>query len=436
MRFFVKLCVITAFSLVFGALTVNPVGGNSALAEQVPEPLPNQVKWPAAFKFAAELQNLVYKFNGQNGVGPFSDFGSIVPNLTDGSVDVYWAAEPPAELLAFEELHKGALRVTNHRVSDSWAVLAKAQDELMKLGASPGSEFPDVSYVAIRPDASGLEVGISKSPEATSISLDARIETAIGVDVSLEYAPDIVATSGSRQSDTSPYSGGAFIQLNSQLCSSGFGVQNNATGLKYILTAYHCIAQQPSPISVRAFASQAIIGTWNNSASLNQQNLDAALYRPTGGISTNTIYIGPQSSSLKTGIYGVGANLVGYTVCTSGANSSTHCSAVTQSLRVSFTLKRADGTVLYTVSNAVQGMATVAGTGIAEGDSGGPVYADDPNFPGSSPYKALGIISAGSTPEPCASGLAYSAGVPGCFKNVIWVDAAAIMTALNLGIAP
>jgi len=115
-------------------------------------------------------------------------------------------------------------------------------------------------------------------------------------------------------------------------------------------------------------------------------------------------------------------------------NTGEHCSTVIDELFVSKNISDGNGQFLYTVTNLIGGHVVVSGTGFAPGDSGGPVYGSS-SFVGSSPYRASGIISAGTLAQTCA-GIPVLGNASSCFSKEYWVDASTIFANLNLSIAP
>lgn len=418
-----KIVLFALFTAIFSSAPHTIPAANADVESHAPA---NQELWPEAFKFAMLLQRAaVSPLTGTSSEG-FRGFGSVVPNLRDGSVDIYWAGDTSPELNEFLDAQGSNLAVRIHSVEHNFEELALATIESVSLSSQ-------ISSASVLPDSSGISVQISDLPESAAIELKNEISQKIDMPVELAGYELVTPAVASRNTDSSPYSGGALFQAGTKMCSSGFGVVNNATQLKYILTAYHCFYQQASPTAVKASGSGATIGTWNSSSSLNLQSLDSSMYRPTGGIATNTVFVGGPTSTLKAGIYGALTNVVGMSVCTSGGNTGEHCTTVIDSLFSTIQLRDANSNVLYTVSNVVTGHVTTAGSGFAGGDSGGPVYGVDTSLI-SAPYRASGIITAGAQPQTCVGQPALSGSK--CYATEYWVDAQSLFAALNLSIAP
>lgn len=385
----------------------------------------NQEKWPQTFAFAAALQNAAIDPGASAMNAGYDGFASVVPDLNDGSVDLYWVGDLSEQYKLMAAAFSGIV-VRIHTVERNFAELTTATLDATRLS-------PEVTVATVLADASGISVTLSGGPTGASSELQTELETELGVSVEITRDKGIDLAVATRAADTSPYSGGALYVAGTRICSTGFGVINNSTQLKYILTAYHCFHQQVSPLAVKATGSGATIGTWNNSASLNMQNLDSALYRPTGGVATNTVYVGGPGASVKAGIFGALTNVIGMNVCTSGGNTGEHCTTVIDSLSSTIAISDSNGTPLYTVSNVVKGHVTSTGTGFSNGDSGGPVYGIDTNV-GSAPYRASGIITAGANYQTCTGQPALTPSQ--CFATEYWVDAKSLFAAYNLSIAP
>lgn len=263
--------IIACLGLIVASVGISPQFNevSPARAALIPDPVPNQERWPAGFSFAMEIQSAVNDSHGDQGVGVFADFGSVVPNADDGSVDVYWKGLPPKQYFDLEGSEPRPFDIRMHTVANSFAELSIAADEAMKLRGTSAVGYSRIASVAVLPDASGIRVDVTESPLAASFSLESSLERTLQVNVETEYSPPVTSAVATRQADGSPYSGGALIGAGARYCSTGFGVQNKATQLKYILTAFHCFFGQPSPTSVTSFGGSSIIGTWNNSASLN-----------------------------------------------------------------------------------------------------------------------------------------------------------------------
>jgi len=162
-----------------------------ARAALIPDPVPNQERWPAGFSFAMEIQSAVNDSHGDQGVGVFADFGSVVPNADDGSVDVYWKGLPPKQYFDLEGSEPRPFDIRMHTVANSFAELSIAADEAMKLRGTSAVGYSRIASVAVLPDASGIVVNLSNSPLATSAVVKDHLEDALDLPVVVGFAPPV-----------------------------------------------------------------------------------------------------------------------------------------------------------------------------------------------------------------------------------------------------
>lgn len=331
-------------------------------------------------------------------------FGSVLIDIAEHRVDIYWKGSPTRELVNVLESSPSNVQIYVHETPYSLADMEVAKEKLLNLSQS--MRTTDQVIVRALNDNSSLVLQVSSlTPGKALGELLSAFRLFSGVPVKVEYSVDANNESTSRPADASPYSGGALIGIGLQnftvYCSSGFGVQSATSGVNYILTANHCfhtfIVNSNTSASVFSgtdgqgfFDGHTTVGTWQNTTGYNKPVLDLSLYRPSSGVSANTIYTGAISSNSKVVISKAMNPVVGETVCTSGGMSGAHCDLSVDSVNGSGTFQNGDGTTFAIASNLASAHSLSNGIAVAKGDSGGPVYDYQTGV-----YVGLGIITGG-----------------------------------------
>jgi hypothetical protein len=223
-------------------------------------------------------------------------------------------------------------------------------------------------------DGHGLKV-VAQSP---SEDMRRQLEQTAGAPITLERGN---VTPTTRADDNAPFWGGAIIHSPTGTCSSAFGVHDQSSGARYLVTAAHC----GNKGDVFKAPSGAIIGnvTWSG----YDQRIDAALIAANSG---NEVYDGDWNNGdgYAKPVAGYANTVVGQSVCVSGAASGVRCGNRVAMRGVSISVK--GHSVVEDYAEQKDGLEAVG-----NGDSGGPVFSVSPsdNY---ARVTALGVISARS----------------------------------------
>lgn len=202
-----------------------------------------------------------------------SGYTSHIVNDRTGSVTIHWQGDVPDVVERLSSRHPD---ISVSIVNSEYSLLeqVEAVESLMKNLDSELLGRGEITMAGPKPDGSGIEVGVRTSDDdltadevlrAISRLTPMRVELTIGDEVA--PAPLI----GTRQDDTSPFYGGAGIDISgtsgTYYCSTGFSVVGLTSGNKYMTTAFHCIdaAGGRKGVSTRPLAR-----TWANGIGLAQ----------------------------------------------------------------------------------------------------------------------------------------------------------------------
>ncbi|MFV0373285.1 trypsin-like serine protease [Microbacterium sp.] len=363
--------------------------------------------------------------------GEGSGYGSLVTQPGSSVADLYWKGRIPPRVAAVLAANPG-IRVRLHEARWSLDELVAARDaafDLMQVG-----RFARLDRVAIGPlpDSSGITVLLGAVSAGEARSVDAMLTARTGVRVVVEVDVPEIVPAVARQSDESPYSGGAGIRLyggdSSAYCSSGVAVVGKSSGRDYLTTAAHCnraVVLNTGHESgvVKTFGALETVGAWTTSASWVELDRDAAILPiRSGATGSGKVYWGSPSSSQTREVDAASTSPIGATVCPSGANSGTHCD---------FTVK-AKNFVYELSGQVVQNVvwATSSGGAVAQGDSGGPVIRET-----SSGRYLLGFISglSGDSGDCNGQTLAYRDASVVCGHDVFYIgNVASVLDELNV----
>lgn len=215
------------------------------------------------------------------------------------------------------------------------------------------SEATNHTYASYFDVMSGKMVVQSDAPGAVVAALTAGYPGAVDV------RAGSVAEDFSRQSDTSPFWGGAAIKNSSgAVCSSGFTVRKS-NGVRYMTTAGHCYTLNTT---VRTRGGNVILGTVVQRAPISSRDMELI-----GGKSyAQRIYVGGTNSTSSKAVVGAANPVVGTTgYCRSGQTTGERCGQRVVSITASF---------CPTSGCKHNVIAYNAGGLSAGGDSGAPVY--------------------------------------------------------------
>jgi hypothetical protein len=244
--------------------------------------------------------------------------------------------------------------------------------------------------------------------------------------VTVEGSSEVVAAS-SRQSDSSPWSGGAGyfwpIGTLAARCSTSAGVWSDANDVPYLLTASHCV----EPAIGKVFTTYTGDGTaaigkvdMTNTGYYKPDN-DVAVIKPNSNTVSDQMFHGDIFAASTLTVWGAGTSSLYQSVCINGANTGKHCNA--QVTGVGMVVRYNN----YDRKNMVRAESTDSTYIVGTGDSGGPVF----NFVSSTNHYMLDGIIGGLDPSsviPC--GVTF---VPSeCAKTAYYENAASGLTAIHM----
>ncbi|ONI79686.1 hypothetical protein ALI144C_23265 [Actinosynnema sp. ALI-1.44] len=304
---------------------------------------------------------------------------------------------------------------------------ANSERELLAVAERLAAE-PGVTSVGPKVDGSGVTLGYA-GDAAIAQARPAIRDVGVAVEVRRgEYArmtsqriPPVscVPVVGySRQNDACPYGGGATFTFaaggGTGRCTTGWPVKWTSpfTGnvSEWLLTAGHC----GSDGLVVNTGGGRRIGTVEH----DDDNRDTMLIRSDA---MSAMYVGKWNSSVFKPVRMPIGNYVNTLVCTSGAMSGQNCDLRIDAVNVRINVQ--DNGTIRSVFPMVSAWSDKQTTAVAQGDSGGPVAAQDSYSPvtgGGIVYVyAAGTITAGNSPVPCPPGSVAQSNTT-CFKHVFY----------------
>ena len=327
-----------------------------------------------------------------------SALSGLVVNAVTLDIWTWWNPRVPEEVL---QMQTGDVRVHTAVAEYTRAELESASRQLFAVLNGNSADMP--YSVSINGDGSGITVSGESAPQAAEYSL--AIAT-IGIDAS-DVAVTEAPTSepyAMRQDATSMGGAGGVPTWSTgwRYCSTAFAVLNGANG--FLLSAGHCDTTGNLLWKTGNKAATLTPGGSYVSVSLAA---DSLLMNATGGTS-GRVFVGGIQSVTTLPVSGTGANNIGDTVCTSGANSGEHCNLVIVNDALSVQCV-AGYTYPCTMIRAAQQNGGVA---IAHGDSGGPVYVKN-----ATSVVARGVISQGDPNAPSCFNQTYTGSAYGLFPT-------------------
>lgn len=293
---------------------------------------------------------------------------------------LYWAGPRPLNedvLVSQADAAGVQLRIVEalHSIED----LEAARDLIAN---DPGFGDSGITGIGLRPDGSGLDVGVvgdrSKAAALASVRDSA-------VPIHMEDGPRI--DPGSRWQDTSPFSGGAaFRDLDDNLyCSTAFGVRRRSNNMRLLLTASHCLDLPGEAYLQGGGALQIGVGRDRST------NTDSGIIEPNNALFTSgaRIYTGSADmTGVGTGensmrISGRGVSVADRMTVSNGAFTGQRASIRITHPSYSYYLQQRDGREYFT--NGVRAVRDDRSTAVGQGDSGGPMTHGT---------LAMGVISA------------------------------------------
>jgi streptogrisin D len=340
--------------------------------------------------------------------------GGITISVRDHRVRLYWKGSLPTSLA------RPVRRLSHDNVAVSVLGARYTRQQLLRYAhdlVRQARYFPGVHSVSPLPDGSGLEVGVAPGSPTAALR---RLPVAARVRVEESFEPFQCKTGHfyCRRADTSPYWGGAVATpFNGGGCSDAFATISPWANLevgpdgrpvfvhhKFMLTADHC----GGGAGVNYFAGGA--GLMGQGALVNR-GVDSVAIRTQ---SAPRVYDGgvDDASEFSKPVVGIGNNVSGEFVCTSGAATGVHCGI--QITSTGGSEKAADGHWIHDVVRADQVDGVLAA---GAGDSGGPVFAlsEDP-----SKVVGMGVILGGGKQADFPATCTYFS--TKCSTRVLYVD--------------
>ncbi|GAA3723398.1 hypothetical protein GCM10022225_00320 [Plantactinospora mayteni] len=271
--------------------------------------------------------------------------------LVDQHVTLWWKGPLSAEVAsAVARARKTApveVAAATYSRAELRAAAAKLAPTVRASAAKP--------TVRLRTDGAGLEVAVSGTPSA------ARLPKLPATGVRTTVVQRRPMVDRSREDDAAPWTGGARIWNGGILCSSAFGARDAGTGAGYLLSAGHCSDLG----AVWTAGSGATIGA----AARKNSDHDAMLIS-TPSVSGD-LYVGGSHDEVRARVVGWTEVFPGQLLCQSGATSAWELSRPICNFRVEFHYEDREDLVEAT---QLDGEEAARG-----GDSGGPVYAVNPD---------------------------------------------------------
>lgn len=275
----------------------------------------------------------------------------------DYGLDLRWSGPPPGDLEKVLE----ALEIDRQVQVEAWPF---SRNDLQE-AASTMLQMPEVIGTGLAMDDSGLIVYVSNPRlDAEWIEKSAK-ELGVGVPVKLRVVDDLVFA---RQNDQGSLEGGAQIGVPQEgggvmRCTSGVAAIDDATGVRGMLTAWHC-KNGPRNGQVNNSAGQ-----FRGNFEIWSQGRDVAYFTGYGTGYASWIYSGAWNAP-QSGRRGVSASTVGLyntAYCMSGSRSGELCGIYLSSFDAQITL---DGRNYDHLMVGEKSGYTILG---GQGDSGGPL---------------------------------------------------------------
>jgi hypothetical protein len=241
---------------------------------------------------------------------------------------------------------------------------------------------------------------------AADQALSQQATQALGVAVKVETAPIATPLAATRPDDSAPFNAGAFMKFTKRsdgktgYCSTGFGLRIGDS--TYTTVARHCDGY----VFQASNSTNTILRTYSS----KQLSSDGAARLLTAS-GSKLMFYGDISSGLRATVMGTANVAPGDYVCTSGANSGTHCGGgANQKVRTNSIMK--DDGFGYTsmlIADRVDGGVAAVG-----GDSGGPVYQNRL----ATQVWAVGMLQVGVGPVPCGQVRVAT----NCYKTIYYTS--------------
>ncbi|WP_158277864.1 trypsin-like serine protease [Pseudosporangium ferrugineum] len=261
--------------------------------------------------------------------------------LEDAHVVLWWKGTVPRGMA---DVVADASRIAPVRVRAAAHSDAELRAAAARLEAERGA---DIDSIKLRPDGSGLLVGVRGS--GSRVFSDQAVPISVVTEEPLRPI--------SRDDDWAPWKGGATTvnATRSTACTAGFGVRSGSAS--YVLTAAHC-GQTGDRI-------QDARGEFIGNVGPRHQDHDVELI-PTSSVD-GYVYIGTPTDGAAASVEGWGWTFIGEYLCQSGVSSSRELGRPVCNLKVLFYYADRE--------DLVEAEQTQGQTAARPGDSGGPIYS-------------------------------------------------------------
>jgi hypothetical protein len=342
-------------------------------------------------------------------------------------VTVYWKGAVPGRMAGlFGGLRSARVHIA---VRPSRYTAHQIVAELRRLEASRARYAARGVFLdAFRPHVNGaaITVGIAARTGSRTAATAARASLQAHSVIPLSFGPAPKITPTHRLEDFPLHWAGARIEnvQGTDSCTTGFPMQRTSDGRTFITTADHCDSDVGHPVNEQwwDYLGPHDINHRMGEAWYHNAALDVAYIRPPNGWVQGDTYDGgvSEANDFSKNVVGVGGNLTGASVCTSGSWTGVHCSIQTQGIEVVWVPANNSYVSVWV------GHQTAGGTAAGEGDSGGPVFSL-----GGYPYT---VIAKGEISQGFGNGyncVNDNGEATTCFNQIGWVDEQSILTALG-----
>lgn len=236
------------------------------------------------------------------------------------SITVFWSGKVPDDVRSYVDSKPYGVSVTV--LTGARYSRAEANAARTRLQNSPVARELGIVSTSVRPDGTGLEVGVTGTA-ALSVKAIESAKSVAGIDDVRIVFGARAAQGYSRTNDAAPWRGGARIRTSLGSCTSGFAVIKSGTGR--LLSARHC---DPEANSVVRDGVGELISAGGTAVSAIAST-DSLLIDPAASPATIArIYRGAYNSSSYSTVKNWYSNWPGDPVCTSGASTGEHCGNV------------------------------------------------------------------------------------------------------------
>lgn len=357
------------------------------------------------------VANKIIQLTDQGLAPGYSGYGDVTISVPKHLVTLYWHGSVPSALRLRLASMDATAPVQVVAAPYTWQQLEAQTHQVSADRASLSAEGYTIASVGPTAAATGLQVGVdyatshalatmrpNATQAATAVADAASARAAVQhlvpgpAPVSVTDVPVAHAT-GSRQSDTWPWWGGArIVRPGNIVCSTGFSVKKGST--LYMLTAGHCGGISTSWQTGDSYGAGTAIGTEVNRAPC----CDTAIIQVTAN--QGWIYDKGWNSTVGEHVIGYKTAVVGTMICDEGATAGVLCNLSTDATGQVVTFDGDASAPSFTAENESEGFNLNEDPAVAGGDSGGPTII---NSGTSGQVYAAGTISGGFGEVSCGS---------------------------------